>query len=45
MRERVVLGETDKYAKTANPLGLLGVPGERPCCRRAERREKSAPPQ
>jgi hypothetical protein len=44
MRERVVLGETYKYTKTANPLGLLRVPGERPRRRPAKSGNKLAPP-
>ncbi len=36
MNERVVLGETYQYAKTVNPLGLLGMRGERPSRRPGE---------
>ena len=44
LSERVVLGESDQHANAANPLGLLGVPGERPCRRPAERGDERAPP-
>jgi hypothetical protein len=34
---RVVLVEAYQPANTANPFGLLGVPGERRCCGPAEK--------
>jgi hypothetical protein len=40
----VLLGPGHQYADPAHPLGLLCVPGKRPCRRPAENSDKSAPP-
>ena len=43
MRTPVVLGPRHQHADAAHPLGLLGVPGERPCGGSAEDGDELAP--
>jgi len=40
---RVLLGPRDQPADAANSLGLLRVPGKRPCCRSGEDGHEPAP--
>jgi hypothetical protein len=43
LRARIVLGEKIQSTDASYPLQLLGVPDERPYCRRAETGDEPAP--